>query len=282
MSRRLALLACLLLVAARPCHAGQPAAETLEQVQAAFRAHSGAQLVFHADQLPRGSYHDRMPSLEIPRRLRAARIALREVHKLPAGYLRSAGLETVGLFAACVSEQGDGFRAYDEDLQGYRYFGIWNGRNALAAAYYSDGQLVTTLHHEIFHQVDAARHGKTDTSCFQRDRRLEAALSGKDCYRAPALTARDLAELRKRCRGVVLEKAVSKYADKSVGEDKAETARHLMTALPDALVQVVTRPELPGSQRLLHVLHKYEDAVEGGPGLSWFVTRALEQPATKR
>jgi hypothetical protein len=84
-----------------------------------------------------------------------------------------------------------------------------------------------------------------------------------------------LAALRKLSKGQALEKAVSSYAEKSVGEDKAETARYLMTTLPDALVQMATRPELLGSQRMLHVLHKYGQAVPDGPGVEWFVSVAL-------
>jgi hypothetical protein len=108
-----------------------------------------------------------------------------------------------------------------------------------------------------------------------RDDRFQAALTGGEPYGALRLAGADLDALKKRSAGHVLEKAVNRYAEKSVGEDKAETARYLMTTLPDALVQMATRPDLAGSQRLLHVLHKYQHAVADGPGAEWFVSVAL-------
>jgi hypothetical protein len=256
--------------------ADEPVKESLAQLEKAFDDYSGSRLVFAVKDLPDGTYHDRMPPLSEKGRLRAARIALREIRKLPPRYLEKMGLKTVGIFAACVSNQGDGFRPYDEPLKGYRFFGIYNGKNAVAAAYYSDTQLPTTLHHEIFHHVDATLHGQTRyTVNFVRDERFQAVLSGAESYPALQLIEADLAALRKLSKGQVLEKAVSSYAEKSVGEDKAETARHLMTALPDALVQMATRPELLGSQRMLHVLYKYGQAVPDGPGVDWFISVAL-------
>jgi hypothetical protein len=256
--------------------------ESLAHLQKAFASYSGGRLVFAVKDLPEGAYHDVMPSLDEAARLRAARIALREVRKLPPRYLEKLGLQTVGIFAACVSRQGDGFRPYDEDLKGYRYFGIYNGKNALAAAFYSDAQLPMTLHHEIFHHVDATYRGETKhTANFVRDARFQAALSGEEPYRAIRIAAADLAALKKLSRGYVLERAVSKYADKSVGEDKAETARYLLNTLPDALVQMATRAELEGSQRLLHVLAKYQQAIPNGPAVDWFVSVALDRAAPK-
>ncbi|HTU89439.1 MAG TPA: hypothetical protein VMF69_05020 [Gemmataceae bacterium] len=253
-----------------------PAEESLPQLEKAFTDYCGCRLVFAEKDLPEGIYHDRMPSLNEDGRLRAARIALREIRKLPPRYLEKAGLKAVGIFAACISNQGDGFRPYDEPLKGYRFFGIYNGKNALAAAYYSDTQLPTTLHHEIFHHVDATLHGQTKyTVNFVRDERFQAALSGAERYPALHLVEAELAALRKLSKGLVLEKAVSSYAEKSLGEDKAETARYLMTTLPDALLQMAVRPELAGSQRLLHVLHKYGQAIPNGPSDAWFVAVAL-------
>jgi hypothetical protein len=253
-----------------------PAEESLPQLEKAFTDYCGSHLVFVAKDLPQGDYHDRMPSLSADRRLRAARIALREIRKLPPRYLEKMGLKVVGIFAACISNQGDGFRPYDEQLKGYRFFGIYNGKNALAAAYYSDTQLPATLHHEIFHHVDATLQGQTRfTVNFVRDERFQAALSGTERYPALRLVEADLAALRKLSKGHILEKAVSSYAEKSVGEDKAETARYLMMALPDALVQMATRPELAGTQRMLHVLHKYGQAIPDGPDAAWFVSIAL-------
>jgi len=250
--------------------------ESLPQLEKAFADYSGSYLIFAAKDMPEGVYHDRMPALNDDGRIRAARIALREIRKLPPRYLEKMGLKAVGIFASCVSNQGDGFRPYDERLKGYRYFGIYNGKNALAAAYYSDTQLPSTLHHEIFHHVDATLHGQTKfTVNFVRDERFQAAVSGAERYAALRLLEADLAALRKLRKGHVLENAVSGYAEKSVGEDKAETARYLMTTLPDALVQMATRPELAGSQRMLHVLHKYGQAIPEGPDAAWFVSVAL-------
>jgi hypothetical protein len=254
----------------------EPQKESLPQLEKAFTDYSGSRLIFATKEMPEGTYHDRMPALDDDGRLRAARIAVREIRKLPPRYLEKLGLKAVGIFAACISNQGDGFRPYDEQLKGYRFFGIYNGKNALAAAYYSDTQLPTTLHHEIFHHVDATLQGQTRfTVNFVRDERFQAALSGVERYPALRIVETDLAALRKFSKGRVLEKAVSGYAEKSVGEDKAETARYLMTTLPDALVQMATRSELDGSQRMLHVLHKYGQAVPDGPDAAWFVSIAL-------
>lgn len=276
MKRLSAVLALGLLVAVPPSVPADPPKESLVQLQKAFADYSGAQLVFTAKELPEGVYHDVMPPLDADGQLRAARIAVREVRKLPPRYLGRMDLKAVGIFAACVSLQGDGFRPYDERLKGYRYFGIYNGKNALAAAYYSDAQLPMTLHHEIFHHVDATLRGETrHTANFVRDDRFKAALSGEDPYPALRLTRADLEALKKISSGQLLEKSVSRYAEKSVGEDKAETARYLMTNLPDSLVQLATRPDLAGSQRMLHVLHKYQQALADGPGVDWFVGIAL-------
>ena len=282
--KRLSAGFALALLAAAPLSSPgrEPRPESLAQLQKAFHDHSGARLVFAAKELPEGTYHDVMPSLDEPGQLRAARIALREIRKLPPSYLEKMGLKAVGIFAACVSHQGDGFRSYDESLGGYRFFGIYNGKDALAAAFYSDAQLPTTLHHEIFHHVDATVRGETKhTRNFTRDDRFQAAVLGEDRYLALRIAEADLAALKRRCEGRLLEKSVSKYAEKSVGEDKAETARYFMTALPDALVQMATRPELAGSQRLLHVLHKYQHAASDGPGVEWFLSVALERAAAK-
>ena len=114
---------------------------SLAQLRAAFEEYSGARLVFEARDLPPGDYHDAMPSLAEDDQVKAAQIAVREVRKLPPGFLGAVGLKGIGIFQACVSRQGDGFRPYDEKLKGYRYYGIWNGKDGVAAAYYSDQQL---------------------------------------------------------------------------------------------------------------------------------------------
>jgi hypothetical protein len=275
----LVLLLALLAVFVSQSSAEERPKETVAQLEKAFADYCGAHLVFDAKDLPEGTYHDFMPPLNDEGRLRAARIALAEIRKLPPRYLDKMGLKSIGIFAACVSRQGDGFRPFDDQLKGYRYFGIYNGKNALVAAYYSDAQLHGTLHHEVFHHVDSTRRGESKfTAEFIRDDRFHAALSGTARYPALRLSEADISDLRKLGKGRVLEKAVGPYCEKNVGEDKAETARYLMDALPDALVQMATRPELSGSQRLLHVLNKYKQAVPDGPGVEWFLSVALARP----
>jgi hypothetical protein len=273
----------LLLLLSPVIAAEEPSKATLVQLEKAFLNYSGVRLIFAAKDLPEGTYHERMPSLQEENRLRAAQIALREMRRLPPRYLEKMGLKAIGIFAACISNQGDGFRSYDEHLKGYRYFGIYNGKNAVVAAYYSDAQLPGTLHHEIFHHVDATLRGETRyTANFVHDDRLRSALSGAERYDALRITAADLNALRKLGKGQVLERTVSSYAEKNIGEDKAETARYFMLSLPDALVQMATRPDLAGSQRMLHVLHKYGQAIPDGPGLNWFVSVALGRSSETR
>ena len=79
----------------------------------------------------------------------------------------------------------------------------------------------------------------------------------------------------------MLEDVVSDYCKKNPTEDKAETARYFMSNLADSLVQAATRPELAGSQRILHVLGKYKQALASdGPGVDWFVQLALGRTET--
>ncbi len=263
------------LLHAAPAAAGH--AQDLARLTAQFEAYSGARLVFSERALPPGDYYDRMPGLSAAQRVDAARIALAEARKYPPGYLGEIGLTTVGLFAACVSKSGDGFREYDDTYRGYLYFGMWNGDSALVAAYYSDQQLPLTFHHEVFHHVDATVDGKTDYARHftADDDAFARAIGGKSRYAAAVVDRTDRAALRKRAEGVVLRGAVSTYANKSPGEDQAETARHLMTSLPDSLLQVAAQPRLAGSQRMLHVLAAYRRAAPDGPDIDWFVDVAL-------
>lgn len=274
----LALAATLLFVATDADIARADSSVRLPDVQAAFMAYSGAQLVFQRRALPAGhKYYDRMPTLSQSGQLRAAQIALQEVRKYPRGYLGDMGLKTIGIFAALVSNKGDGYRPYDKQRRGYLYYGLWNGSDALVAAYYTDGQLPLTLHHEIFHHVDATRAGTTDYGRYftADDNHFQGAVSGKRPYPAPTIAADELARLRKRGTGAVLATSVSGYAKKGAGEDQAETARHLMTNLADSLVQVATRPKLAGSQRLLHVMAQYRRSLALGPDVHWFIDVAL-------
>ncbi len=249
--------------------------DELSRLVAEFRHHSGARLVFERDQLPAGDYHEVMVPLTPEDREDAARIAVHEAHKFPRRYLGRLGLSAVGIFQACASTRGDGFREFDEELQGYRYYGIYNGSNAIAAAYYSDRQLPLTLNHEIFHHIDRvaglSNRGKLDA-------RWLAALAGTELYPALELKPDALAALEQHSSGEILEDSVSDYASANPKEDRAETARYLLSTLPDALVQAARRPELLGSQRILHVLATYRQVPNGnGPDINWFVNVALDR-----
>lgn len=268
------MLAPLLLLAACTAHADLSATRT------AFETYTGAKLVFERADLAPGDYYDRMPTLSAAQREKAATMALREARKYPPGYLASLGLKTVGVFAALVSDTSDGFRPFEPELKGYRYFGIWNGRDAIAAAFYTDEQLPLTFHHEVFHAVDATvdRVTSYDRHFHADDVRFAAAIGGRQPYAAAKLDAEALAALGKHAEGHVLEGAVADYARKNPGEDQAETARYLMTSLPDALLQVARKPELAGSQRMLHVLGRYATA-RSDADLDWFLGVALGKPA---
>src|SRR4051812_17896508 len=152
------LLACA--VVAGPVRPQARAANSQADLKRVFEQYTGVQLVFDRAELPPGQYFDIMPRLTDSEQLRAARIAITEAKKYPAGYIKGIGLKYIGIFSGCAAKEGDGYRPYDPTLQGYRYYGIWNGRDALVAAYYSDRQLPLTLHHEIFHHIDA-RSGDT-------------------------------------------------------------------------------------------------------------------------
>ena len=239
-----------------------------------FEEYSGTRLVFDRGELPPGEYHDIMVTLPDARKAKAAEICLQEAQKYPPGYLGRSGLKTLGVFAACASKRGDGFRRYDAKLGGYRYYGAWNQADACVAAYYYDHQLRLTFHHEIFHHLDAAcaRRSGTDRDV---DRRYREALAGKAPYPSPSIRPADLVALKRLSQGEILEDSVSDYAEKTIGEDQAETSRYFLTTLADGLVQIVERPDLPGSQRILACLEKYRLAVKDGPGVDWFVDVAL-------
>lgn len=266
----------LLAVATTSAHAAP-----LDDAARAFAARTGARLVFDRADLPAGDWYDQLPTLSAQHQLRAARLLLDEAAKYPRGYLGAIGVRTIGVFAACVSNDNDGFHSWDDTfggyLCGYLYYGVWNGKDAIAAAYYSDGQLPLTFHHEVFHAVDAARDGAADRDAnfASDDARFTAAVRGERRYPAARIAAPDLERLAAVGRGRVLEGAVAHYATKNAGEDQAETARWMMTNLADALVQVARRPELAGSQRMLHLLGEYRGAAADGPGLGWFIDVAL-------
>jgi hypothetical protein len=283
--RSLSLTALTVAVAALSQLAAAPAvsaaaADELRELVAAFEARTGARLAFSRDELPEAGYYDAMPELTRARRLAAATIALREAGKYPPGYLGAMGLEAVGVFDALVSHDNDGHHAYDEEHGGYLFYGVWNGKDGIAGAYYTDGQLPLTLHHEIFHHVDGTVAGVTKRAHFLGDdARWVAAVDGSEPYPAPAIAAKELAALRKRGSGEVLEDAASDYASKNHGEDQAETARWMMVHLADALVQVVDQPGLAGSQRLLHLMDQFAASAKDAPDVAWFVDVALGRDA---
>ncbi len=268
----------ILLVVFAAANAATATEPDLDALRRQFEQYSGARLVFARAELPSGRYYDVLEPLSASMKAEAATICLGEARKYPPGYFGEVGLKAVGVFAACVSKTGDGSRAYDNQLKGYRYFGIYNGVDAVAAAFYDVPQLPLTFHHEIFHHVDSTHRGTTESWQLSSDDAIfHAALSGLEPHAAPAISADDLAALRGRCSGFTLRGAVSPYAARNSREDQAETSRHLMSTLPDSLVQAIEQPELPGSQRILHVLREYEQSVPDGPGFDWFVDVALQR-----
>ncbi len=271
-------LAALVMATPRVARADQLSALTRQ-----FEARSGARLVFRAADLPEGIYYDVMRELPARRRVAAARIALREIEKYPPGYLGAIGMKAIGVFDGLASKTDDGFHDYDKSLGGYRYYGLWNGDDALVAAYYTDGQLPLTLHHEIFHHVNATRAGRTDYARWFHadDERYRRAVSGAARYPRLRISPADQAALSRRATGTTLKGAVSDYAAKSAGEDEAETARYFMTRLPDALLQMARHPRLAGSQRMLHLLGEYAASAPGAPDAAWFVNVALGRAAPR-
>ncbi|MCE9556357.1 MAG: hypothetical protein K8T91_23660 [Planctomycetes bacterium] len=262
-----------------------PHADRTESLQREFLKYSGARLVFDAGDLPEGRYFDSLPSLSDPRQAQAARICLDEVKKYPPGYLGTIGVKAIGVFAACVMTESDGFHRFDADLQGYRYYGRWCIAGGISAAYYSDRQLPITFHHEIFHQVQATHRGINVGTQYSsgQDLRFREAISGASPYPPPSIRPDDLAALKRIAEGRILDDTVSNYAAKNIREDQAETARRFMNLLPDSLVQVVEQPALPGSQRMLHCLQLYRDSATPGPDVDWFVEVALhraQQPSS--
>ena len=239
----------------------------------------GTRLVFATADLPNGDWFEIAPGLTPARRARARAILEAEARKYPPGFLAAVGVKAIGVFDGLATAKNDGFHTWDKRLGGYRYFGLWNGRNAVMASYYSDEQLPLTFHHEVFHHIDGTVHGETTALGFSGDdARFKAAVAGKRRYAAPAIDEADLAALGRASGGSELKDAVGQYSKKNPGEDQAETARWMMTNLPDALVQVATRPNWAGSQRVLHLLTQYAGAAPSRGAqadLAWFVNAAL-------
>ena len=257
-------------------------AAPLDDTLAAIERESGLRLVFDRASLPPGSWFEVLAPLEPEKRLGVARVVLAEARRYPRRFLGDMGLRVVGVFAGAATKNDDGFHPWVAALGGYRYYGMWNRTNAIVAAAYSHAQLRLTFNHEVFHHVDATRLGVTSYERFRGDdARYEAALGLRDLYPAAAIAPQDLAALKKMATGEALEGAVSRYASKEPSEDEAETARWLMSHLPDALVQVATQPRLAGSQRLLHVLGRLREATANGPDVSWFVGVALGREVTR-
>ena len=270
-------LASLLLAAGLAAHVTDAAAadardpDELTALRREFAARTGAELVFARGDLPDGRWYDKMPVLDRAGQVAAARILVEQAGRYPAGWLGRLGLRRFGVFAALVAERGDGFRPYDEDHGGYLYYGLWNGADAIAASYYTDGQLPLTFHHEVYHHIDGHDGRESFT---EDDGRFAAAITGKAPYPALAIPAADLAALAARA-GSPLTGPVSEYAAKSAGEDQAETARWLQANLATGLWQAAARPDLSGSQRILHVMAEYAAAGTGGPDVAWLIAIAL-------
>ncbi len=257
----------LLLLQASPTPPVDPVAD--------FEAWTGSRLVFTRKEAPPQVLYATTPALSPERRIEAARILARHARNYPQGLFGKLGLKTVAVFAGCGDPEGDGFRPWVEALNGYRYFGRWHAVGAIAACFYDDGQLPLTFHHEVFHHLDATSVGGTDYDHFtDDDDRFSEAVAGTKRYAALKLDPDTIKALRDVSTGDVLEEAVADYAQKSPGEDQAETARWLQTHLADGLLQAALRPELAGSQRILHLFKEYRSA---SPSLSiaWFVDVAL-------
>lgn len=257
--------------------------QQIASLQKQFKDHSGAALVFVERELAPGKYYDKLPTLEKALQIKAAEIAVREVKKYPPGLLKELDLKTFGIFAACISLDNDGFHAFDNRFGGYRWYGLYNMEHGVVGAFYTEAQLPLTIHHEIFHVVDNNLRGVRDFPKHYEgdDAAFSQALRGERPYAALEVSAADLQALKQRARGVALEGAVSAYSQKEAGEDQAETWRWVMTNLPDALVQCVERPRLPGSQRILHVISEFSRSRRTPIELSWLVDVALERTASQ-
>ena len=271
-----ALITAGLVSAGSAARAEESSATETDRLVTEFRRYSGAQLVFEAGQLPPGEYYDIMPELSEGERLAAAKIACREVQKYPPQYLAALKFRSIGIFQACASQSNDNFHPYDKALGGYRYFGLYNGRDAIVAAYYTDSQLPLTLHHEIFHHVDRNTPGTLEWSEVISEPNRSAlsteATHPSGRYHAIEVAPSERILLERQSAGRLLNTVVSNYAAKNPTEDKAETARYLLSALADSLLQMAQQPQLPGSQRLLHVLTTYERSNSGnGPKPEWFL-----------
>lgn len=252
----------------------------LKEISTQFFEYSGTPIVFSDSELPKGNYYDAMPPLSEDAKIEACQILLNEAKKYPKGYLGNIGLKTVGVFAACVSNHNDGYRDYNKEFKGFLYYGLWNRETlSFVAAYYTRGQLPLTFHHEVFHHIDSTVNGKTDYVNYfaQDDLRFKKAISGEEPYSKIKLKKEDIALLKTKSTQIRLKNNVSSYSAKNLGEDQAETARYFMSHLPESLIQITEEPNLPGSQRILHILSLYENAIQEGPNVEWFVDVALER-----
>lgn len=249
-----------------------------------FKTHTGVSLIFDRKNLSPGRYYDKLPALDLQRQARAAEILLEEGKKYPKGFLAKLDLKTIGVFGACVSLENDGYHVYDPQLGGYLWYGLYNFDQGIVAAYYNDAQVKLTFHHEIFHAIDAHLNGKKSLSNYEEDNdRFTAAIRGEKTYPKLAISETDLSALERVTKGSQLQDAVSAYAGKSPDEDQADTARHFMTSLADSLVQAATRPELPGSQRLLHIIGEITKSTPGAPTAQWWIDLALgRHPTTSK
>ncbi len=282
MKRSFVLLAfALLAVGQGPIAEYAVAAEPeTERLLRKFKEYSGAELVFHREDLPEGRYHDVLKPLSDSRKAIAAAICVEEARMYPPGFFGEVGLNTRGS-VRCLRVEDD-----ERSLSALRHpVGrlslLWRlqwhaTRSPLRfTAKVSYRSRFTTKYFTTSTQRSMEKRLRGNYPATILFIRLQSRAS--DRTRAPPIAGDDLAALRDRCIGYTLQDAVSDYAAKNSREDQAETARHLMSMLPNSLVQAIEQPELAGSQRILHVLREYEHAVPDGPGIDWFVDVALER-----
>ncbi len=261
----------------------QPITETekLASLRQEFKRHSGAELVFDRADMAPGEYYDRLPPLSRELQLRAAEILTQEVKKYPPGFFKDIDLKTFGIFAACISNTNDGFHVWNQRFGGYQWYGLYNMEHGAVGAFYDERQLRLTFHHETFHAIDNNKKGERKfPDHYESDNEaFKAALENRAPYSPLKISAKDLELLKQKARGNVLQEAVSAYSTKEANEDQAETWRHVMTNLPDALIQAAERSQLPGSQRILHAIAEFTSCTKKGISVDWLVDVALERVA---
>ncbi len=230
--------------------------------RAAIEEWTGSMVILSPPDLPLGLSFDTMFELAPAEREVALSVLSEVIRQYPKGLFASIALNRIGILGACGDAKNDGFRPWVEAVNGYRYFGLQTAYGILVCRY-NDSQMIHTFHHEAFHHIEsvAIKTGMFPPLTIEQDhQRFERAITSVEPYSPLRFDDNTMALLREASTGLVLEDAVTVYAQKSPGEDKAETAFWFQTHLADALLQAALRPELPGSQRILHILHLYQRA----------------------